>query len=375
MLKVVHVTTVHPATDNRIFHKECLTLRAAGYQVTLVAPHGGDELIDNIQIRALPAARNRWDRASRLTRLALAICRREDADIYHFHDPELMPSMARLARAGKPVIYDMHENIVKDMRTKPHVSPPLRPVLSTYLRLRMKDWLMGMHVIFAERSYQPDYRWIEQYTVIENMPRTAQLLGVEVHYGSKPALAYLGSITPRRGSLTMLEVVRQLQLQGRQVGLECVGPATALHRREMELLVQASELKQVRLQGRLEPAEAWNTIAGCLAGMALLADTPNYRDSLPTKLFEYMGLGLPVVASDFPLYRDIIDRHQCGICVNPADLPAVHSAVEHLLDNPAEAAMMGQRGREAVRQNYTWDTEAKKLLDLYKSLLGRSPTA
>jgi glycosyltransferase involved in cell wall biosynthesis len=370
MPKVVHVTTVHPATDNRIFHKECLTLRDAGYQVVLIAPHGGDELIDDVRIRALPVARNRWDRASRLTRQALALCRREDADIYHFHDPELMPAMARLARNGKPVIYDMHENIVKDMRTKPHVSAPLRPALSTYLRLRMKDWLKGMHVIFAERSYQPEYPWIEQHTVIENMPRTAQLLGVDVKYGSKAALAYLGSVTPRRSSLAMLEVVRRLQLQGRQVGLECVGPATALHRREMELYVQAHELEQVWLHGRLEPADAWNTIAGCLAGLALLADTPNYRDSLPTKLFEYMGLGLPVVASDFPLYREIIDGHQCGVCVNPADLPAVLGAVEHLLDNPAEAAAMGQRGREAVRQNYSWDTEAAKLLHLYRSLLG-----
>jgi len=370
MPKVVHVTTVHPATDNRIFYKECLTLRDAGYRVVLIAPHGGDEVVDSIQIRALPAARNRWDRAARLTRQALALCRQEGADLCHFHDPELMPSMARLAQAGKSVIYDMHENIVKDMRTKPHVSAPLRPALSTYLRLRMKDWLKGMHVIFADRSYQPDYQWIEQYTVIENMPRTAQLLGVDVKCGSKPALAYLGSVTPRRGSLTLLEVVRQLQLQGRQLGLECVGPATARHRRELELLIQAAKLQQVRMHGRLEPADAWNMIAGCVAGMALLDDTPNYRDSLPTKLFEYMGLGLPVVASDFPLYRDIIDRHQCGICVNPADLPAILGAVEYLLDNPAEAAAMGQRGRAAVRQNYTWDTEAKKLLDLYKSLLG-----
>jgi glycosyltransferase involved in cell wall biosynthesis len=368
MLKVVHVTTVHPVTDNRIFYKECLTLRDAGYQIVLVAPHRCDEVIDGVQVRGLPAAHNRWDRASRLSRLALAICRKEDADIYHFHDPELMPSMARLARAGKPVIYDMHENIVKDMRTKRHVAAPLRPVLSTYFRLRMRDWLRGMHVVFAERSYHSDYPWLTRYTVVENMPRAEQLLSVEVEYGAKPALAYLGSVTARRGSRTMLEVIRQLQLAGRSIGLECVGPATPSHRQELEGLAQERGLKQVQLHGRLEPDAAWPIIAGCLGGLALLDDLPNYRGSLPTKLYEYMGLGLPVVTSDFPLYREIVDRHQCGICVNPADLPAIIDAVRRLLDNPAEAVAMGQRGREAVREHYTWDTEANKLLALYYSL-------
>lgn len=367
--KVVHVTTVHPATDNRIFYKECLTLRDAGYEVVLIATGDRDRLIDGVQLRSLPLARNRWDRASRLTRKALALCREENSDIYHFHDPELMPAMAKLVRAGKPVIYDMHENIVKDVLTKPHVTAPLRPAISLYLRLRMRDWLRGMHVILAERSYRRDYPWLECSTIVENMPRAGQLLSLEADYGTKPALVYLGSITALRGSRMMLEVVRQLQREGRAIGLEYVGPATAGHRRELEELVSEYQLSSVHFHGRLEPADAWHVLAGCLAGLALLSDIPNYRESLPTKLFEYMGLGLPVVVSDFPLYRDVLERHQCGVCVNPSDTQAVLAAVRGLLDDPKEAAEMGQRGREAVRLHYTWDSEAKKLLALYESLL------
>ncbi|MBN2083276.1 glycosyltransferase [bacterium] len=369
MTTVVHVTTVHPLKDSRIFYKECASLRQAGYRVVLIAQHDCDETVDGIEVRALPAPTDRRDRMTRLTRLAWERCRVEDADIYHAHDPELLPKMAQLAKRGKRVIYDMHENVVRDMLTKPWLPAALRPLVSLGVGWGLRRWLRGLAVVFAEQSYAREYPWIRRGVVVENLPRLEELARIATAKTEPPAVGYLGSVTRLRGSRVMLQALAILQAEGRAVALECIGPATAEHRAELAAEVARLGLSGVRFHGRLEPREAWRVLAGCRGGLALLADIPNYRESYPTKLFEYMGLGLPVVVSGFPLYRNIVDGARCGFCVDPADPAQAAAALRQLLDNPAIAVEMGERGQQAVREHYSWRTEEVKLLGLYQELL------
>jgi len=369
MTTVVHVTTVHPLKDSRIFYKECASLRDAGYRVVLIAQHERDETVDGIEVRALPAPVDRRDRIMRLARLALERCRSEDAGIYHAHDPELLPKLAQLVKQGKRVIYDMHENVVRDMLTKPWLPAVLRPVVSLGTAAGIRRWLNGMAVIFAEKSYQREYPWIKRGVVVENLPRLEELARIAAEPAEPPAAGYLGSVTDLRGSLVMLKALALLQDEGRAVAFECIGPATAEHRAELEAEVARLGLAGVRFHGRLEPPEAWRVLAACRCGLALLADIPNYRESYPTKLFEYMGLGLPVVVSGFKLYRNIVDGARCGFCVDPADHTKAAAAIRQLVDNPGIAAEMGERGRQAVRAQHSWKTEEAKLLRLYRELL------
>ena len=85
-------------------------------------------------------------------------------------------------------------------------------------------------------------------------------------------------------------------------------------------------------------------------------------------MFEYMAAGIPVVASNFPLWKEIIEENKCGICVEPANVEQISDAVNYLLNNPEEAQRMGANGRKAVEEKYNWNNEAKTLLQLYCDL-------
>jgi glycosyltransferase involved in cell wall biosynthesis len=106
-----------------------------------------------------------------------------------------------------------------------------------------------------------------------------------------------------------------------------------------------------------------------MAGLLLLHPLPSYVDSLPIKLFEYMAAGIPVICSDFPLWREIVETSHCGVCVNPSDTDAAADAIRKLVNNPAYAAEMGANGRKAAVARYSWDSQADLLKRFYQSLL------
>jgi glycosyltransferase involved in cell wall biosynthesis len=102
--------------------------------------------------------------------------------------------------------------------------------------------------------------------------------------------------------------------------------------------------------------------------MAVLEPLPNFVESFPTKMFEYMALGLPVIVSDFPLYRAIVDDVCCGFCVPPGDPESIAEKALWLFENPGEAAAMGKRGRQAVSNKFHWGRESRKLVAFYDDL-------
>ena len=104
-------------------------------------------------------------------------------------------------------------------------------------------------------------------------------------------------------------------------------------------------------------------------GLVTLHPLPNYKDALPVKMFEYMAAGIPVIASNFTLWQEIIEGNECGICVNPLEPRAINKAIQYLIDNPKTAQKMGENGRQAVKQKYNWAIEEKKLFLLYEKLL------
>jgi hypothetical protein len=126
---------------------------------------------------------------------------------------------------------------------------------------------------------------------------------------------------------------------------------------------------QVDYLGVLGREGVREVMARSRAGLVTLLPLPSYLDSLPIKMFEYMSASLPVIASDFPLWRDIVQRHACGLCVDPSDPAAIAQAIRQVLDDPAAAQAMGQAGREAVHAHYHWPRAEAELLALYRELL------
>ena len=370
MPRAVHVSTVHNPFDNRIFMKECASLRDKGWEVILIAQHTADEMVNGIRIRALPIAGNRMQRMRDLPPLAMQMALEEDADILHFHDPELLPVAARLARQGHAVIYDMHENIVKDILTKRWIKPVMRPLVSAFMRRRMRSWLRGLRVIFAEESYGRDYPYVSSPTTVLNMPRLAELSAMESSRSVQPSLAYIGGLTELRGSLRMIRLLAGLQASGIDAALELIGPADEAHQQEINELVASFGVRNVRFHGFMRADEAWPIVASCHVGLALLSRIPNYEHSYPSKIFEYMALGLPVITSDFDLYRSVVADNQAGFCVDPDDDAAVLAACVKLLEDGQLYNEMSEAGRHAAAQKYNWANEEAKLLALYQEMLG-----
>jgi glycosyltransferase involved in cell wall biosynthesis len=366
-LKVAHLTSVHHAFDVRIFRKQCTTLSRAGNEVVLVAAHPQGGQYDGVTLHALPLPRGRLERMTRTGFHLFCAALRQRADLYHVHDPELLPWAQLLRMTGRRVVFDMHENVPLALLTKAWIPAPLRRPVHLGYRAVERVLLGGLPVVFAESSYGKHYAWVREHVCVLNMPLASELTGIQEPKHARPSVGYLGTVTAQRGSAQTLEALGLLRARGLDVHFDCLGPADAGH--AAALRARATELGlSLHLPGRVSCAEGWRQMARCHVGLAVLEAIPNYVESYPTKLFEYMALGLPVVATDAPLYRSVVERFDCGRCVDPQRPEQLADALAWLLGHPEEAAAMGARGRRAVLEHFSWEREFAKLHAFYEQL-------
>lgn len=362
MPKAVHITSVHAVDDNRIRYKQCRSLAAHGYEVVLVGANGesseGDDGV-SVQVLKKPASR-----LKRFLFTGWAVTRRalsERADIYHFHDPELMPFAQLLRLRGKRVVFDMHENFPKAILDKHWIPALLRRPVSWVARLLERVLLFRIPVVFAEASYRDDYEFVRRFAVVQNFPDISALQSISAPKNGVFSLGYMGGVSEVRGAGVMLHAYRKLTEAGHNVELHCVGPGT------LPIDDPARMPEGVKMYGFLPAAEGFAVMARCHVGLAVLMPIPNYVRSYPTKMFEYMALGLPIIVSDFPLYRAALGDSDCGFLVDPERPEQVVEALEQLLADPDAAAAMGQRGKAHVMREYAWANEMEHLLRLYEA--------
>jgi len=368
--KVCIITSVHLPFDIRIFHKEAKSLVKAGYDVTLIAQHDKEETIDGVKIINLQRPRNRIERMTKTIwsafRKALAV----NANIYHLHDPELIPIGFLLKFYGKKVIYDMHENVPKQVKDKHWINPQYRNYISRFVLAAERFLLINIPIIFAENSYRDDYFWVKTYTTVLNMPLIDHLpfLRIGTPDGGTVSIGYIGTVTAERGSLITLQALRILNNCNIKIRFECIGFIDKSHELQLSTLCETYKLSDITFHGYMPVHEAWSIISQCRIGLSILEPIPNSIESYPTKLFEYMAMGLPVICSNFPLYRSVVEEEICGRCVNPLNPEEIAEAIRWLLQNPSEADSMGRNGRKAVLERYNWEIESKKLIKFYKEL-------
>ena len=223
-------------------------------------------------------------------------------------------------------------------------------------------------IVLAEDSYLPQYTRCREALIIHNYPLLTSP-GEEATANTFHAV-YVGGVTEHRGASTMVEAAANLYRRGASLHWIVAGP---IRPRELErdLREAAAKIPGFDIVGAVPYEEAQKLIAGAHVGLAVLKPIPNYIESLPTKLLEYMMAGIPVIASDFPLWREMVVGNECGLVVDPLDPEAISGAIEYLMQHPEDAREMGENGRQAVEKKYNWDREAKKLTDLYERLLVR----
>lgn len=361
--KICIISTVHPALDTRIFAREAATLALAGYDVTLVAQYSGDETLRGIKIIALDKPSGRFNRVATLGKKAYSIALRQQADIYNFHDPELLPWMARLkAKTGAKVIYDVHEDVPKQIRSKYWIPFFLRPVSALAVDVLERRYARQMDKIIAATGSIAKRFPAKITSVVKNYPDTSVIdaAAAEPFDKSRPVAIYAGAIAEIRG---IHQIIQAAKKTDGAIGLMLVGsfaPAAL----EQEILAPALE-KYVTYRGQLPFAKMCSVMKSCDMGLVTFLPEPNHIEALPNKLFEYMAAGLPVIASDFPLWKKIVEGNKCGLCVNPNDSGAIARAMEYFATNPVRAKAMGEAGKRAVAGIYNWDSESKKFLEIY----------
>jgi|LSQX01.1.fsa_nt_gb glycosyltransferase involved in cell wall biosynthesis len=367
--KVCILTTVHPSFDTRIFHKESKTLVRMGYDVTLIAQHERDEVADGVKIIALPKPRNRLARIFGLTWRAFRLALRQRADVYHFHDPELLPNgvLLRLFTRAK-VIYDVHEDVPRQILSKHWIPGWLRRITACCAEFvetvgaRFFDRIVAATPTIARRF--PAGKTV----VVQNFPKLEELVvdNPTPYTHRPPIVAYVGGIARIRG---IEEMVQAIGLLPDAVGARLV-LAGSFSPPELEKeLRRRTEWERVDFLGWHSREGIRKILSEARVGLVTLHPIPNYLDGYPVKLFEYMSAGIPVVASDFPLWREIVEGAGCGLLVDPLNPEEIANAILWLLERPAEAQAMGKRGREAVRMRYNWSIEAQKLLQMYRELM------
>ncbi|MEM6330292.1 MAG: glycosyltransferase [Planctomycetota bacterium] len=365
MAKIVHLTSVATTLHVRIFAKQCRSLAAAGNDVVLLCTHTHNEVIDGVTIKTVGKPRSRLARMLGTTRKIFAAALREDADLYVAHDPELMPVAWLLSKLGRAAVYDMHEYTPGQLLAKHWVPRVLRRSASWSMRLLQRLMLGRLPVVFAESSYAKHYPYVRRSATVLNMP----FRGEAAPRFGRPTVGYIGGVAPLRGSTVTIEALELLAAVGRAVDFECIGPAEPTHAAELRRRGHALRPADIRVRGYEPSGSGWRRIARCHAGLAVLSPVPNYYESFPGKMFEYMSFGVPVIVSDFPLYREVVDQTGCGLCVDPRSPRAVADAIAWLIDNPEGAAAMGRRGKEAVDGRWNWGVEFEALLSFYDALL------
>lgn len=368
MATVAHLTSVHSATDIRIFHKECRTLSTAGHEVVLVAAHPRDEVLEGVRVCRLPKAATRFERISRVIPAVRRVAIQQNADLYHIHDPELIPLAWELRLRGATIVYDAHEDLSGQVHTKEWLPGSVRSLVAGAVRpletvvSATFDGVVAATPAIAEK-FDPD-----ACVLVRNFPRQEEFArDPEIPYRDRPeTLVYVGGISKVRGILTMVEA---LDLLPDASGVELLLAGRFESQGLLDSISGLPGWNRVTFLGWLGREELHQLLSRARAGLVTLHPTPNHVESLPIKLFEYMAAGIPVIASDFPLWRKLIEDASCGLLVRPESPEEVSAAIQQLLREPATAERWGRNGRQAIEEHYNWQKEGARLMTFYDRLI------
>lgn len=366
-LKVVHLTSAHPRDDIRIFHKECCSLVRAGYDVTLVVADGkGNGVSNGVAIQDAGYSHGRLKRMLWTTFRVLSQAIKLNADVYHLHDPELIPAGLWLKTRGKRVVFDAHEDVPKQILSKSYLpSWTLRFLSRSFAVLERFACKRFNGVIAATPTIRDKFLAIHTNSLdVNNYPILGELES-DITWASKQnEICYVGSISATRG---VRELVKAMELVQLSITLNLVG---AFAEPEIETEVRGYPGWQSVNPMGVKDRQGVRAILGrCVAGLVTLHPQSNYLEALPIKMFEYMSAGVPVIASNFDLWRRIVSESACGLCVDPQKPEEIAAAIDYLMANPTEAQRMGENGRQAVLSRYNWQSEETKLFEFYRQIL------
>jgi glycosyltransferase involved in cell wall biosynthesis len=372
-IDVCVITTIHADYDARIYDRSVRVLAEAGLRVGFIGPWphteaSGVAAADWFQTKR-PAKRS----ARPLAALrAFLMARRTGAKVFHFHDIDFLPWAILLsAVTAAKVVYDVHENYPEDMIYRRHYVPGyLRPMLSWVVD-RLERY--AVHRFAATVVVVPSLAdrlgpLARRLVLVRNFSRLDPMPDLP----HAPALLYSGGIMRSYGSSTLLAIGRELQRRGTPARLVVVDRFLEPDLRPGFLEAIATEALPIDVMPPVHPSELWRVLTLGSIGLVPDVHSPIAHLGLHAKFFDYMAMGLPIVASDIENARALIESAQCGVLVPSEDATAFVEAALALLGDDSRLHRLRQNGMEAIRRSYSWRVETAKLVALMRDLVQES---
>lgn len=366
MIKVCHITSIHEVLDDRIFQRACKGLVNKGYDVTLICTHTQNEVIDGVKIVALKP-RKGIKRKIISSHEAYKKALKVDADIFHFHDPDLFPWMIALQMQGRKVVYDIHENYT--VRFK---NPLLKKLWRWWERFSISKFSGIVVVTESIRRFFVDKA--KESVLVSNMPSIENLNNFILPESKERQIIYVsGNNTPTRNVLQLIEAMPAVLKEFPNAELMFAG----FYRPEGYKEVMQSKIKQLGIQknvildGALPWQDNFSRTAQASIGCVFWQKNENYANTIPNRLFEYMFCGIPVISDDTVELRRIIDTAKCGIYADSENPIDISKAIIGLLSNKQKADEYGENGRKAVFEKFNFNVELNGMIDFYNRILSK----
>lgn len=363
--KICHITSAHPRYDIRIFEKECVSLARVGYEVYLVVNDDKEDEVKN-GVHILSTAytpHNRIDRMFHSTHKIYIKALSTNADVFHFHDPELMFVAGQLKQQGKKVIFDAHESVVAQIQEKDWIPLLLRkPIALCYEKIQNYVCKKVDAIITVTPNLVKYFQSINSNTImVTNYP-----LIDEIKYVRQPLkqVCFAGLLNSTWCHEDIICAINQIE------GVQYV-IAGNIQENYLKILKEHANDNLI-FKGKVSHEEVADIYSKSMVGIALnnSKQMKEAKGSLGnTKIFEYMMHGLPVICSDYERWKEIIEDNQCGICVENNNIEQIRDAIIYVMNNYEDAKKMGENGKKIVKEFYNWNNEFIKLEDLYLKLM------
>ena len=308
---------------------------------------------------------------TRFARAALRATCAEPADIVLAHDLNTLPVAALAARRlGARLLYDSHE-VFAELPVHSRLARRRWLVVERVLLPKVESMWMsspGHAEVFAANHGVPVPPVIINVPSLDPDPRAAGVPDLHAELDLDPELAialYIGGVYPHRPLRMLVDAVRELE----DCAAVIMGPGLPSYMDELR--GRAEELgiaDRVRVASAVPIADVVRYAAAADVGIIPFLNTSlNNFHGLPNKIFEYIAAGTPVVASDFPQLRAVIDRHQVGLTFDPDQPDALTEAIQGVLGDPERLAMWRANAAAAATQ-LNWEVESRRLL----AIVGRA---
>ncbi len=367
-MKICQITSLHKQDDSRIFWKQCVSLAKAGHDVTLLVMDGESGVMHGVNVLGINGGFNRRvQRIRKAPGILLHSALQVNADVYHLHDPELLTIARKLKRkSGRAVVFDSHEDVPKQIMDKHWIPKLFRPIISFLVKKYEKfvtsriDGVISVTPIICDRfrTYNPHVEMVANYPDLNEFKRVDA-----VATKKQNQICYIGGLFPTRG-------IRELVLALEHCDAKLVVAGKFSSDDFEQEISSLPNWNEVDYLGHVDRDQITKLLSESNVGIVTLHPTRSYMEAFPIKLFEYMSAGIPVVASDFPLWRTLVIDNGCGIVVDPMNVEAIATGIQNLLDHPKDAEGMGKLGKQAVEEKYSWESQAENLINFYKRIVG-----